>query len=70
MAALPLHYRYLIRARRIELGDGQSPRRYVAYNQPVARFFHRDIAAALSAVAGEPIKPSYRYISLPSTEPN
>ena len=33
------------------------------YNEPVARFFHRDIAATLSAVAGEPIKPSYVYMA-------
>jgi hypothetical protein len=63
MAALRRYYRYLIRTGAIKLGDSQSPRRYVAYNEPVARFFHRDIAAALSAVAGEPIKPSYVYLA-------
>ena len=63
IAALRRYYRYLIRTGAIRLGDGQSPRRYVAYNEPVARFFHHDIATALSAVAGEPLKPSYVYLA-------
>ncbi len=63
IAALRRYYRYLIRTGAIPLGDGQSPRRYVAYNEPVARFFHQDIAATLSAVAGEVLKPSYVYLA-------
>ncbi len=63
IAALRRYYRYLIRTGAIRLGDGQSPRRYVAYNEPVARFFHRGIAATLSAVAGEALKPSYVYMA-------
>jgi hypothetical protein len=63
VAALRRYYRYLIRSGSVKLGDGQSPRRYVAYNEPVARFFHRDIAATLSAVAGESLKPSYVYMA-------
>jgi hypothetical protein len=63
VAALRRYYRYLIRTGAIHLGDGQSPRRYVAYNEPVARFFHRDIAATLSALAVEPLKPSYVYMA-------
>ena len=58
IAALRRYYRYLIRTGKVQLGDGQSPRRYVAYNEPVARFFHRHIAATLSSIAGEPLKPS------------
>jgi hypothetical protein len=63
IAALRRYYRYLIRTGAIRLGDGQSPRRYVAYNEPVARFFHQDIAPTLSAVAGEALKPSYVYMA-------
>jgi hypothetical protein len=63
IAELRRYYRYLIRTGAITLGDGQSPRRYVAYNEPVARFFHGDIAATLSAVVGEAIKPSYVYLA-------
>jgi len=63
VAALRRYYRYLIRIGAIVLGDGQSPRRYVAYNEPVSRFFHQQIAATLSAVAGESMKPSYVYLA-------
>lgn len=63
VAALRRYYRYLIRTGAIPLGDGQSPLRYVAYNDPVARFFHQQITATLSTVAGEPLKPSYVYMA-------
>ena len=63
VAALRRYYRYLIRSGAIRLGDGQSSRRYVAYNEPVARFFHYQIAATLSTVAGEALKPSYVYLA-------
>lgn len=63
IAALRRYYRYLIRTGAIRLGDGQSPRRYVAYNEPAARFFHQDIASTLSAVAGEALQPSYVYMA-------
>jgi len=63
IAALRRYYRYLIRTGAISLGDSQSPRRYVAYNEPVARFFHQQITHTLSAIAGEPLKPSYVYLA-------
>jgi len=63
IAALRRYYRHRIRSGMIPLGDGQSPRRYVAYNDPVARFFHSQIATTLSEVVGEPIKPSYVYLA-------
>jgi hypothetical protein len=63
VAALRRYYRHQIRSGVIRLGDGQSPRRYCAHNEPVARFFHHEIAATLSAVAGEPLKPSYVYFA-------
>lgn len=63
IASLRRYYRYLIRTGAIRLGDGQSPLRYVAYNDSVARFFHHDITATLSAVAGELLKPSYVYLA-------
>lgn len=63
IAALRRYYRYRIRTGAISLGDGQSSRRYVAYNDPVARFFHQQIASSISVVAGEPVKPSYVYLA-------
>ncbi len=63
IAALRRYYRHQIRTGAVPLGDGQSPRRYVSYNDPVARFFHRQVAQSLAIVVGEPIKPSYVYLA-------
>jgi hypothetical protein len=63
LAALRRYYRQAIRRGTIRLGDEQSPRRYVAHNESVARFFHHQIAHAVSAIAGEAIKPSYVYLA-------
>ena len=63
LAALRRYYRHLVRIGAIRLGDSQSPRRYAAYNEPVARFFHHQIAETISAVAGEQLKPSYVYFA-------
>ena len=63
VAALRRYYRFMIRQGMIHLGDDQSPRRYVAHNEPVARFFHHQIAATVSALAGQPVKPSYVYLA-------
>ena len=63
VAALRRYYRHRIRTGAIPLGDGQSPLRYAAYNEPVARFFHHAIADVLGEVVGEPIKPSYVYFA-------
>ena len=63
LAALRRYYRHAIRRGAIRLGDEQSPRRYVAHNESVARFFHHQISNAISAIAGEAIKPSYVYLA-------
>ena len=63
LAALRRYYRYAIRRGAIRLGDEQSARRYVAHNEPVARYFHHQITNAVSAIVGEPVKPSYVYLA-------
>jgi len=63
VAALRRYYRYRIRTGALQLGDGQSSRRYVDYNEPVARYFHDQIASTLSELAGELLKPSYVYLA-------
>jgi hypothetical protein len=63
LAALRRYYRNAIRRGAIRLGDEQSSRRYIAHNDSVARFFHHQIANAVSAIAGEAIKPSYVYLA-------
>jgi hypothetical protein len=61
LAALRRYYRHAIRRGTIRLGDEQSSRRYAVHNESVARFFHHQIANAVSAIVGEAIMPSYVY---------
>jgi hypothetical protein len=63
IAALRRYYRHQIRTGKLALGDDQSPLRYKSYNDPVARFFHQQLTAAMSAFAGEPLKASYVYMA-------
>lgn len=63
VAALRRYYRHQIRTGTMQLGDGQSSRRYAAYNEPVARFFHHQITSTLSEVAAQSLKPSYVYLA-------
>jgi hypothetical protein len=63
IAALRRHYRQQLRTGKLRLGDGQSPRRYISYNDPVARFFHQQLTAAVTAFAGEQVKASYVYLA-------
>jgi hypothetical protein len=63
VAALRRYYRHAIRRGAISLGDVQSARRYAAHDESVARFFHHQIANAISAIVGEAIKPSYVYLA-------
>lgn len=70
VASLRRYYRHRIRNGAIALGDRQSSRRYAAYNDPVARFFHYQIGKVLSIIAGEALVPSYVYMAsyLPGAE--
>jgi hypothetical protein len=63
LAALRRYYRHAVRRGAVCLGDVQSARRYAAHNDGVARFYHHQIANAVSAVVGEGIKPSYVYLA-------
>ena len=62
LAALRRYYRCLIRTGHFRLGDAQSPRRYIAHNESVARFFHHHLTPMVARVAGEALKPSYVYV--------
>jgi hypothetical protein len=63
IAALRRYYRHQLRTGKLRLGDGQSPLRYISYNDSVARFFHQQLVEAVTAFAGEPVKPSYVYLA-------
>jgi hypothetical protein len=62
LAALRSYYRQQIRDGKLRLGDSQTPRRYLAHNEKVACFFHHQLTAIVSSIAGEPVKPSYVYV--------
>jgi hypothetical protein len=63
VAALRRYYRRQIRAGKIHLGDQQSSRRYIAHNEPVARFFHYQLTSMFIQLAGKALKPSYVYFA-------
>jgi hypothetical protein len=63
LGALRQYFRTLIRRGRLRLGDRQSPRRFAAHNESVSRFFHHQLAGAVSDVVGAPVKPSYVYLA-------
>jgi hypothetical protein len=63
LGALRRYYRYHTRVGSFALGDDQVARRYVAHNEPVARFVHAQLAAAVSDVARTIVKPSYAYLA-------
>jgi hypothetical protein len=63
LGELRRYFRQLIRTGKVRLGDSQSPLRYIAHNDPVARFFHRQLSKAVSDLVGEQVKPSYVYMA-------
>ena len=63
LGELRRYFRREIRTGKIRLGDGQSPLRYIAHNDPAARFFHGQLTKAVSDLVGEPVKPSYVYMA-------
>jgi hypothetical protein len=63
ISALRRYYRNMVRTGKMELGDTQSSRRYRVHNESVARFFHFQLSAAVSAIVGQPVKPSYVYFA-------
>ena len=63
LAEMRRYFRRQIRTGKVRLGDGQSPLRYIAHNDPVARFFHVQLTKAVSDLVGERVKPSYVYMA-------
>jgi hypothetical protein len=63
LGELRRYFRHCVRTGAFVLGDGQSPLRYAAHNEPVARFFHAQLTSVVSLIAGEPLKPSYVYFA-------
>ncbi len=63
IAALRRYYRALVAGGRLPRGDDQVAERYRLHSEPVAMFFHPQLASLVSRIAGEPVKPSYLYFA-------
>lgn len=61
LAALRRYYAALLAAGLVPFGDRQNAARFSIYNDPVGRFVHARLAGAMSAVAGQPVVPSFAY---------
>ncbi len=64
LGALRRYFRYQTRTGRLQLNDGQTEGRYVAHNEPVASFFHRQLTQAIGDATGALVQPSYSYVTL------
>jgi len=62
LSALRRYYRRLVRSGLMPMGDGQCARRYIAHNDSVAAFFHRQLMPVVSALVEKAIKLSYVYV--------
>ena len=63
IAALRRYYRYHTRIGTFTLGDEQTSRRYVAYDEPVTQFFHRQLTRIVSDMVRRVVVPSYSYLA-------
>ncbi len=63
VAALRRYYRGLVAGGRLPRGDDQVAERYRLHSEPVATFFHPQLAILMSRIATEPVKPSYLYFA-------
>lgn len=62
LGSLRRYYRALVRQGAFALGDEQVERRYVAHNEPVARYLHSQFTRMVSQIAGLQVKPSDSYV--------
>jgi hypothetical protein len=62
-AALAGYYRDVIAHSDWASGDEQVRLRHGHHNETMARYFHHQLADFVSRVAGEPVRPSYAYVS-------
>jgi hypothetical protein len=63
VGALRHYYRGLVAGGQMPRGDDQVAERYRMHSEPVAMFFHPQLANLMSRIAGEPVKPTYLYFA-------
>ncbi|OEJ23075.1 hypothetical protein AR457_38485 [Streptomyces agglomeratus] len=61
--ALLDYYDQLIATGSWPFGDAQVRGRYGWHNESMSRFFHHQFRALVSRLAGQPVRPSYSYVS-------
>jgi hypothetical protein len=61
IGALRRYFRVRTGAGAFPLSDDQDGQRYYCHNEPVARFFHHQLASAVSDIARAVVKPSYAF---------
>jgi hypothetical protein len=61
--ALLDYYEQLIATKSWPLGDAQVAGRYGWYNESLSRFFHHQFRTLVGRLAGQPVRPSYSYVS-------
>jgi hypothetical protein len=61
VGALRRYYRFHTRNGSFEFGDSQVERRYAAYDEQVASFFHLQLTQIVSDIAATVVRPSYSY---------
>ncbi len=64
VGALRRYYRYHTRMGTFTLGDEQTPGRYVAYDEPVTRYVHQQLARTVSDIVRRVVAPTYSYLAL------
>jgi hypothetical protein len=64
LSALRRYYRALIAEGHLPFGDAEWPHRYFAYNAPVLRLLHHELAGLAGQLAGEPVKASFSYLAV------
>jgi hypothetical protein len=62
LAALRRYYRALLAAGLLPLAGPHHAAQFAAYNDPIGRFVHARLTAAMSALAGQPVEPSFSYL--------
>jgi hypothetical protein len=63
IGALRRYYRGLVAGGQLPRGDDQVSERYRLHSEPVAMFFHPQLAQLTGRITGETVKPTYLYFA-------
>jgi hypothetical protein len=63
LAAVRRYYREVIAEGFLPFGDAEWPNRYFSSRDPIGYFFHHQLTALVSEIAGERLKPSFSFFA-------